>query len=72
MAILLFLLQLFGQGRRDNAKKFAEEMNANGGNVTVIDLPKEGIYGNEHFIFQDKNSDEVEAHVEKWIKKNVK
>lgn len=62
----------FWQGRRDNAKKFAEEMNANGGNVTVIDLPKEGIYGNEHFIFQDKNSDEVEAHVEKWIKKNVK
>ena len=47
-------------------------MNANGGNVTVIDLPKEGIYGNEHFIFQDKNSDEVEAHVEKWIKTNVK
>lgn len=62
----------FWQGCRDNAKKFAEEMNANGGNVTVIDLPKEGIYGNEHFIFQDKNSDEVEAHVEKWIKKNVK
>lgn len=58
--------------RRDNAKKFAEEMNANGGNVTVIDLPKEGIYGNDHFIFQDKNSDEVASHVEKWIKKNVK
>lgn len=62
----------FWQGRRDNAIKFADELNANGGNVRVVDLPKEGIYGNEHFIFQDKNSDEVAQHVENWIKKNVK
>lgn len=61
----------FWQGRRDNALTFAKAMNANGGDVTVVDLPKEGIYGNEHFIFQDKNSDEVADHVEKWIQKHV-
>lgn len=62
----------FWQERRNRAIAYAEEMNAKGGDVTVYDLPKEGIYGNEHFIFQDKNSDEVAAHVEEWIQKHVK
>ena len=28
---------------------FAEAYNAQGGNCTVVDLPKEGITGNDHF-----------------------
>lgn len=43
-----------------------------GGNCTVVDLPKEGITGNDHFIFQDLNNDVVADHVEAWIAANVK
>lgn len=60
------------QGMRQTAYDFVEALNNEGGNGTVVDLPKEGIEGNTHFMFQDKNSDEIAAHVENWIKENVK
>jgi len=37
----------------------------------VIDLPKEGITGNDHFLFQDLNNDVIADHVENWIQENV-
>ena len=52
------------------AVKFAECVNAHGGDCMVIDLPKIGITGNEHFIFQDKNNDVVAEHVAEWLKSN--
>lgn len=51
---------------------FAAAYTAQGGNCRVIDLPKEGITGNDHFIFQDLNNDVVADHVENWIQQNVK
>jgi hypothetical protein len=42
-----------------------------GGKGYVADLPKEGIYGNDHFMFQDLNNDVIARHVEKWLKENV-
>ncbi len=37
--------------------------------VLVVDLPKEGITGNDHFMFQDLNNDVIQEHIENWIRK---
>ena len=58
----------YWRGVRAMAVKFAECVNKHGGDCTVIDLPKIGITGNEHFIFQDKNNDVVAEHVAEWLK----
>ena len=50
---------------------FAEAYNAQGGNCTVVDLPKERITGNDHFMFQDLNNDVIADHIENWIQENV-
>ena len=50
---------------------FEEAYNAQGGNCTVVDLPEEGITGNDHFMFQDLNNDVIAEHVEDWIQENV-
>ena len=50
---------------------FADAYTAEGGNCTVVDLPKEGITGNDHFMFQDLNNDVIADHIENWIEKNV-
>lgn len=56
---------------RDGALAFAEQYNADGGSATVVDLPKEGITGNSHFMFQELNNDVIAEHVERWIQANV-
>lgn len=45
--------------------------NAAVGSCTVIDLPEEGITGNDHFLFQDLNNDVIAEHMEAWIQANV-
>jgi hypothetical protein len=59
------------QAMRQTVYDFADAIEKEGGNASVVDLPKEGIEGNTHFMFQDKNSDEVAAHIEDWLKENV-
>lgn len=59
------------QMMRQACYAFRDAYNAQGGNCTVVDLPQEGITGNDHFIFQDLNNDVVADHVEDWIKQNV-
>ena len=59
------------QAMRQTCYDFAESYTAQGGNCTVIDLPKEGITGNDHFMFQDLNNDVIADHVENWIQENV-
>ena len=61
----------FWRMMRDGALAFAEQYNADGGNATVVDLPKEGITGNSHFMFQELNNDVIADHVEAWIQANV-
>lgn len=41
---------------RDGALAFAAQYNADGGDCTVVDLPKIGITGNSHFMFQELNN----------------
>jgi len=49
---------------------FAKDLNARGGKVDWIDLPKNGIQGNGHMLMMDKNSDQVAALIESWLHKN--
>lgn len=62
----------FWKGIRDGALVFAESYNADGGNCVVYDLPKIGITGNSHFMFQEMNNDVIAEHIEAWIQENVK
>jgi hypothetical protein len=34
------------------------------GNATVVDLPKEGITGNSHFMFKEMSNDVIADHIE--------
>lgn len=62
----------FWKNVRDAAVAFADSYNKDGGNCTVVNLPDIGITGNSHFMFQEKNSEEIAQHVENWIAENVK
>ena len=61
----------FWKAVRDGALAFAEQYNADGGTAAVFDLPKEGITGNSHFMFQELNNVEIADHIEAWIQANV-
>lgn len=57
----------FWKNVRDTALAFAEAYNADGGDCTIVDLPKEGITGNSHFMFQELNNQEIADHIENWL-----
>lgn len=59
------------QAMRQTCYDFEAAYNAQGGNCTVIDLPQEGITGNDHFMFQDLNNDIIAQHIQSWIDTNV-
>ncbi|MDR1608307.1 MAG: alpha/beta fold hydrolase [Deltaproteobacteria bacterium] len=50
------------------ATRFAETINKNGGDATVVHLPKAGIYGNTHFPFSDLNNIQIADHLSAWLK----
>lgn len=60
--------QDYWRSSRDYALLFAETVNRHGGDATVIELPKEGIYGNTHFIMSDLNNVEIADHISAWLK----
>ncbi len=57
---------------KSSADVFEEAYTAAGGVCTVVSLPDEGIYGNDHMMFQDLNNDVIADHIENWIRGNVK
>lgn len=57
----------FWKAVRDGALQFMESYNGDGGDCTVVDLPKEGITGNSHFMFQEMNNKEIADHIEAWL-----
>lgn len=59
------------QMMRQTCYDFADAYTEDGGNASVVDLPKIGITGNDHFMFEDKNSDEIALNIEDWIEENV-
>lgn len=50
-------------------KAFTDDVQAKGGNVTWIELPKIGIHGNEHMLMMDTNSDQIAKVINKWMAK---
>ncbi|MGL5721026.1 MAG: alpha/beta hydrolase [Brevinema sp.] len=56
--------------RLELGRQFVEAINRHGGNATMVDLPKIGIYGNTHFLFAEKNNVELADHLSDWLKKN--
>ena len=60
------------QAMRQACYDFRDAYNEQGGNCTVVDLPQEGITGNDHFMFQDLNNDVIADHIENWIQENAK
>ena len=52
---------------RESAYTFKTSYESAGLTCTIYNLPDEGIYGNDHMIFQDLNNDVIADHVEDWI-----
>ena len=55
---------------RESAYTFKISYESSELTCTIYNLPDEGIYGNDHMIFQDLNNDVIADHVEDWIKDN--
>mgnify|MGYP000690801250 FL=1 len=53
--------------RLQMARKFVETINRHGGNATLVELPKIGIYGNTHFLMQDLNNNELARLLDEWL-----
>ena len=68
MEILKFYQLQFGRKDWKNVKNFVKNYNDEGGNSVLFELPKEGIFGNDHFIFQNLNNDIMADHVENGLK----
>lgn len=54
--------------RKNMAERWAEVVNAHGGDVTVVSLPDKGIKGNTHFMMADLNNKDVADDMERWMK----
>lgn len=57
--------------RFDSCVKFVQQVNAAGGDATMMHLPKYGQFGNSHMLMQDKNSNQVADLILKWIDEHV-
>lgn len=57
--------------RLQMARKFVKTINRHGGNATLVELPKIGIYGNTHFLMQDLNNVELANLLDKWLIKSL-
>ena len=55
------------QSKLAECADFTASYNKAGAQSVVFDLPKEGIYGNDHFMFQNLNNAVIAKHVEKWL-----
>lgn len=56
--------------RLQMARKFVACVNKNGGNASLIELPKLGIRGNTHFLMQDLNNKELADLLAQWLDQN--
>ena len=56
---------------RSSAYTLEESYKNEGLTWTIYNLPHEGIYGNNHMMFQDLNNEVLADHIEKWILNNI-
>jgi pimeloyl-ACP methyl ester carboxylesterase len=59
--------QNFWRNTLATARQWADLVNSNGGDVTVVHLPEIGINGNTHFIMSDLNNQVVADHIADWL-----
>lgn len=57
----------FWRGVKQLANEFVATVNRHGGDAKVVYLPDEGIHGNDHFMFEDLNNQEVADHMGNWM-----
>jgi len=57
--------------RFESCGRFVQQVNAAGGDATMMQLPKYGQFGNSHMLMQDKNSNQVADLILKWIDDHV-
>jgi hypothetical protein len=57
--------------RFESCGKFVEQINAAGGDATMMHLPKYGQFGNSHMLMKDKNSNQVADLILKWVDEHV-
>jgi hypothetical protein len=57
--------------RLEGCQKFVDQLNAAGGDATMMHLPKYGQFGNSHMLMQDKNSNQIADLILKWIDEHV-
>ena len=53
--------------RLKEARLMADAINRRGGDAKVLHLPEIGIYGNTHFLFEDKNNEDIADIMDRWI-----
>lgn len=51
------------------AQQFVDTVNRHGGHATLVDLPAQGIHGNTHFIFADKNNQQIATMTQQYLEK---
>lgn len=52
-------------------QQFVDQINAAGGDATMLHLPAAGVFGNSHMLMQDKNNLQVADLILKWIRRHV-
>ena len=57
--------------RLEGCQKLVDQINAAGGDATMMHLPKYGQFGNSYMLMQDKNSNQVADLILKWIDEHV-
>lgn len=55
------------QTTRSASDRYAETVNRNGGNVTNLDLPSIGHFGNTHQMMMDLNNADIAALIGEWL-----
>jgi len=61
---------LVADGRRAQvvaSRLFADALNKQGGNASILHLPDAGLYGNSHFMFSDLNNAQVADQLSKFL-----
>jgi hypothetical protein len=56
--------------RLELGRRFVDTINKYGGNATMVELPKIGIFGNTHFLFAELNNIELADHLSDWMNVN--
>jgi pimeloyl-ACP methyl ester carboxylesterase len=55
----------------ESCKTYVAQLQAAGGNATLVELPRIGIFGNSHMLMQDRNNLQVADYILSWIDKHV-